>query len=237
MLCLSRLLIVCAATTLPGVGPVDRRVPVDASAAPWRAIGRVQTELGGRCTGFLAGPRIVLTAAHCLYRRGPAAFVQPGSVHFLLGYDRGHYAAHARVVAFTVGPGYDPRRQAETIGADWAALTLDAPVGTPDRILPLAVALPSAGTPVQLGGYGQDRAELIDADLHCSVTRPALDRERHLLIEHDCSGTRGTSGAPLLTLEKAGWAALGIQVAAAPGQSIGVAVGAGEIRLPREPDR
>ena len=233
---LARLLILCA-TILPGVGAVDRRAPIDVSTWPWRALGRVQTDLGGRCTGFLVGPGTVLTAAHCLYRKGPAAFVQPGSVHFLLGYDRGRYAAHARAVAFTVGPGYDPQREGETVGADWAVLTLDAPVGTPDRILPLMVALPGPGTPLELGGYGQDRAELIDADLQCRVTRPALDRARHLLIEHDCSGTRGTSGAPLLVREAGRWAAAGIQVAAAPGQARGVAVGAGEVRLPPGSDR
>src|SRR4051812_47543960 len=131
---LSRLLVL-AATLLPGVGPVDPRVPVDAAQPPWRALGRVQTELGARCTGFLVGPRTVLTAAHCLYRPTTHAYVQPDSVHFLLGFDRGRYAAHARVAAFATGPGYDPAREGETIGADWARLTLDTPIDAPDRTI------------------------------------------------------------------------------------------------------
>lgn len=237
MLSLPRFLILCAATTLPGIGAVDRRVPVEPSAPPWRAIGRVQTELGARCTGFLVAPRVVLTAAHCLYRRTTSAFVQPGSVHFLLGYDQGHYVGHARAVIFQTGHDYDPTRPLADLGADWAALTLDTPLGTPDRILPLAADLPAPGTKVQLGGYGQDRAEVIDADLDCRVTRLGYDGARHLMIEHDCSGTRGTSGAPLLVQRKEGWVALGVQVAAVQGQSLGVAVAAVGIKLPPAPDK
>ena len=78
-----------AEPSLPGIGPGDDRVQVDPAEPPWRALGRVQTELGSRCTGFLVAPRAVLTAAHCLYRPGPHSFVQPHSVHFLLGYNKG----------------------------------------------------------------------------------------------------------------------------------------------------
>ncbi len=36
---------------------------------------------------------------------------------------------------------------------DWAVLTLDAPLGTADRVLPLVRDLPEPGTPAMLGGY------------------------------------------------------------------------------------
>jgi len=209
---------------LPGVGADDVRVPVDVTQAPWRAVGRVQTELGARCTGFLVGPRTVMTAAHCLYRAGPARFVQPRSVHFLLGYRMGRYAAHARAVAFTVGPGWDPARKMQTLGADWAALTLDAPLGTADRVLGVARSAPVAGTPAMLGGYGKDRAELIDADLHCAVLGQGRDADGRPLITHACAGTSGTSGAPLLVKEDAGWVAAGIQVAVEEDRARGIAV-------------
>ncbi len=230
---LPRLLLLCAASgapSLPGVGPADPRVPVDPAQPPWRAIGRVQTELGGRCTGFLTGPRTVLTAAHCLYRRGPDSFVQPGSVHFLLGYTLGRYAGHARVTAFRTGPGYDPRREGATAAADWAELTLDAALGTPDRVLPLQADPPMPGTPVVLGGYGRDRAERLDADLHCTAEAVSRDAQGRALIIHGCAGTSGTSGAPLLAHSDGGWAVVGIQIAAVNGQSRGLAVAAGATR-------
>lgn len=188
---------------------------------PWRALGRVQTELGTRCTGFLVGPREVFTAAHCLFLPRARHYAQPGSVHFLLGYAFGAYVAHARVVSYSIAAGYDPLREAATAGADRAVLVLDAPLGTPDRVLRPAAAPPG---PVMLGGYGQDRAEAIDADLHCAVIGLVRDGEGRPLLRHDCSATRGTSGAPLLADSTRGWVAVGIQIAAVADGRGGLAV-------------
>jgi hypothetical protein len=47
----------------------------------------------------------VLTAAHCLFNRRTGRFLPPSSLHFLLGYQRGEYKAHALVGGYTIGPG------------------------------------------------------------------------------------------------------------------------------------
>jgi len=201
---------------LPGLGATDPRVEVDVSQPPWRAVGRVQTELGGRCTGFLVAPAVVLTAAHCLFLPRVGHFIQPHSVHFVVGYAFGVFAGHARVVAYRVAD-----------GADWAALRLDAPLGAGGRVLPLLPRPLEPGAAVALGGYDRDRAEVMTADLACHVIAQVGTS-----LRHDCAGTSGTSGAPLLYRDPAGtWWVAGLQVAAVVGQVGGMALGAGTLKF------
>ncbi|MGI4976633.1 MAG: trypsin-like serine peptidase [Janthinobacterium lividum] len=209
----------------PGVATLDPRVPVDVARPPWRGVVRVQTELGTRCTGFLLAPASVVTAAHCLFSETSRHFVQPSSVHVLSGYTVGRYDGHARVTAFHVTPGYDPLDETRTAGADWAVLTLDAPLGTPDRLLPLADASAPAGTDITLGGYGQDREERLQADLHCRILATTTDGGGRPLLRHGCSATRGTSGAPLLARAPDGtWRIVGVNVAADQDGAGGIAL-------------
>jgi len=207
---------------LPGVGPGDPRRVVEVGQAPWHALGRVQTELGGRCTGALVGPRMVLTAAHCLVAPNSGRLLRPGSVHFLRGYARGAWRAAARVASFRAGPGFDPARRGP-LAADWALLTLERDIAPATESLPLWRALPPPGTPLTLGGYQQDRPELLMADPACRLLGVVRGAEGPALLRHGCAGTHGASGAPLLLETAPGqWAILGVAVAA--GAAHGMAV-------------
>nr|WP_302474411.1 trypsin-like serine protease [Roseococcus sp. MDT2-1-1] len=207
---------------LPGVRVDDPRRPVDVRHAPWSAIGRVQTELGGRCTGTLVEPRLVLTAAHCLVSPRSRQLVQPSSVHFLQAYNRGHYSAHGRVVGFRTGDGYRPDASGPP-DSDWALLLLAEPL--PGPVLPAwARGLPPR-LELALGGYQQDRPEQLLADTSCQLLAVAAG-----MVVHDCAGTRGASGAPLLAVIGNAWHVVGIANRVRRDVAIGEAVGLHGVR-------
>lgn len=197
-----------------------RRVPVDPNQPPWNAVAKVQTNIGTKCSGVLIAPATVLTAAHCLYNRRTQALLQPVSLHVLFGYERGEYRWHRLVRSIAVGAGFDGR--GGTPSADWARLELaEAVTPAPLQLTDIA---PASGMPIALAGYNQDRSQLLMADPECHVRRvsqwPPTDQA--IFLYHDCAGTLGTSGGPLLAKQGEEWVLVGIAIAAGKGYNIGL---------------
>ncbi|HLQ18781.1 MAG TPA: trypsin-like serine protease, partial [Tabrizicola sp.] len=66
-------------------------------ARGWDAVGKLVLGKHGFCTGALIGPRLVLTAAHCLYDKTTGVQMRPEEIEFQAGFRNGRAVAYRRV--------------------------------------------------------------------------------------------------------------------------------------------
>lgn len=204
------------AQEVPGLGATDPRQAVPSDRAPWNAVGEVLAA-ENRCTGVLIGARRVATAQHCLIDATGLALVRPAEVTFRLG------TRSARATAIESGPGFDLALE-QPWRSDWALLALDTPLGE-GRALRLSREPPREGTALALPGWQHDRPGALVADLRCRVVAMGTFGPQGMLVGHNCAGTMGSSGAPLIARDaNGGYVVVGVQAKAALGRALGVAV-------------
>lgn len=191
---------------LPGILGSDDRVILDTSAWPWAAVGRVNRETGGFCTGTLVASNLVLTAAHCLYDGRTGTRVAPRRLHFVGGYRRGKYVTHAvaRAIFHPVAFSFAGADGLTRAANDWAVLVLATPVAT--KPIPVRSLSPRNLTTLprdrlMRAGYSQDRPHLLSLHNGCGVSGNVNGGP---VLIHTCDATRGDSGSPLIIMTEQG---------------------------------
>lgn len=194
--------IFAALTSVPGPAAAEDATELSSmmtayDARGWEAVGRLNIGWSGMCTGAMISPRLVLTAAHCMYNSRTGKQVDPKSIQFQAGFRNGRASATRKVIRAVVNPAYvysGPEGDMQ-VSNDLALLELSSDIRL-SNVQPFVTGKrPRKGQQVGVVSYAHDRSESPSIQEVCHV----LARQRGSLVL-SCDVDFGSSGAPIFAV-------------------------------------
>ncbi len=159
----------------------------------WEAVGRIDVENGGFCTGALIATDLVLTAGHCVF--GPDGTpIDAARMTFRAGLTGDKAIAEVRVARTVAHPAFVAAGpiDADFVRHDVALLQLETPI-LAAVAAPFSVENPGSRGSVSVVSYAEGREDVLSWQKVCKV----LGKQQGLIMV-DCDVTFGASGAPVL---------------------------------------
>lgn len=189
---------VLTATVSAAQTPSLQELSTGNDARGWEAVGRLDVDGKGFCTGTLIEPNLVLTAAHCLITSTGAQQVNVGDIEFLAGLRNGRPEASRRARGFLIHPSYE-HNDGETISRlryDIALIVLDRPIRDTEIQAFKVSDTAQSGTQIGVISYAEGREEAPSLQQACNL----LGQQDGVLIM-DCNVNFGASGSPVFRYE------------------------------------